>query len=145
MNLALDQIGFPLCTGDVMAGNRRWCLSLAEWQERFSAWIRSTDPEAVLHAAIFFDFRPVYGDATLAERLRDWFFRHARDAAVPPDGAERPWNRPPLGIIRDFRFETRRDLPHTLDLKLYGLRPSSKRPGSTVWPMASRRPIRSTG
>lgn len=53
-----------------MAGNRRWCLSLAEWRAQFSAWIGNTDSEAVLNSAIFFDFRPVYGDATLINRLR---------------------------------------------------------------------------
>ena len=31
--------------------------------------------------------------------------------------------RPPLGLIRDFRFDRSEEFPHTLDLKLYGLRP----------------------
>ncbi len=31
--------------------------------------------------------------------------------------------RPPLGLLRDFRFDDSADFPHTIDLKLYGLRP----------------------
>jgi CBS domain-containing protein len=48
VNCTLDRCGFPLCKGNIMAGNRRWCLSLAEWRAQFSAWIGNTDPEAVL-------------------------------------------------------------------------------------------------
>jgi putative nucleotidyltransferase DUF294 len=28
VNRTLDRCGFPLCKGNIMAGNRRWCLSL---------------------------------------------------------------------------------------------------------------------
>ncbi len=31
--------------------------------------------------------------------------------------------QPPLGLLRDFRFDHSADFPHTLDLKVYGLRP----------------------
>ena len=125
VNRMLDRCGFPLCKGDIMAGNPRWCLSLAEWQAQFSAWIRNTDPQAVLNSAIFFDFRPVFGDATLAERLRAWLLGVTQ--ATPrfllqmAQGALA--TRPPLGVIHDFRFDDAPDYPHTIDLKLYGLRP----------------------
>ena len=125
INQTLDRCGFPLCKGDIMAGNRRWCLSLAEWQEQFSAWIRNTDPVAILHSAIFFDFRAVFGDAALADRLRTWLLPLTQ--ATPrfllqmAQGALA--TQPPLGLVRDFRFDDSRDFPHTIDLKLYGLRP----------------------
>ena len=125
VNQALDRCGFPLCRGDIMARNPRWCLSLTEWQLQFSAWIRNTDPEAVLNSAIFFDFRPVFGDATLADRLRSWLLPLTQ--ATPrfllqmAQGALA--TRPPLGLLRDFRFDHSAEFPHTLDLKVYGLRP----------------------
>jgi signal-transduction protein with cAMP-binding, CBS, and nucleotidyltransferase domain len=46
VNRTLDRCGFPLCKGNIMAGNRRWCLSLAEWRAQFSAWIGNTDPRS---------------------------------------------------------------------------------------------------
>ena len=55
-----------------MAGNRSWCLSLADWQNRFSSWMEVPEPEAIMHSAIFFDFRPVYGSYDLADSLRNW-------------------------------------------------------------------------
>jgi CBS domain-containing protein len=125
VNRTLDRCGFPLCKGNIMAGNPRWCLALPEWQAQFSAWIRNTDPEAVLNSAIFFDFRPVFGDAALADRLRTWLL--GVTSATPrfllqmAQGALS--TRPPLGLIRDFVFDDSAQFPHTIDLKLYGLRP----------------------
>ncbi|MDQ2962638.1 MAG: DUF294 nucleotidyltransferase-like domain-containing protein [Pseudomonadota bacterium] len=125
VNHTLDHCGFPLCKGNIMAGNPRWCLSLKEWEAQFSAWIRNTDPEAVLNSAIFFDFRPVFGDASLTDRLRTWLLEITR--ATPRFLLQMAQcalsTRPPLGLVRDFVFDDSLEFPHTLDLKLYGLRP----------------------
>jgi len=70
VNRRLADCGFPLCRGEVMAGNPAWCLSLEEWRECFIDWVRRPDPQALLNASIFFDLAPLYGDAGLAEKLR---------------------------------------------------------------------------
>ena len=44
-----------------MARNPRWCLSLPEWERVFAGWIDRGDPESLLAASIFFDFRPLWG------------------------------------------------------------------------------------
>jgi len=69
VNKDLDRCGFPLCKGNIMASNPQWCLSLDEWKEQFSSWIRVPQPEALLNATIFFDFRPLFGKADLAEAM----------------------------------------------------------------------------
>src|SRR6185436_10214726 len=46
VNRGLDACGFPLCRGEIMAGNPKWCLSLHEWRTAFSHWINHGDPEA---------------------------------------------------------------------------------------------------
>lgn len=122
INRKLDACGFPLCQGNIMAGNPMWCLSLEEWQRKFSGWIRVTEPEALLLASIFFDFRPIYGYDDLCGSLREWlieachsspiFLRHMASNALQC--------QPPLGIIRDFVFDKSREFPHTIDLKMYG-------------------------
>ena len=48
------------------------CLSVDEWRAKFAGWVREPTPTALLNANIFFDFRPLFGNATLAERLRNW-------------------------------------------------------------------------
>jgi CBS domain-containing protein len=72
VNNGLAEIGFPLCKGGVMAMNDKWCRSADEWRESLSNWFRSPQPEALLDANIFFDFRGLYGETRLAEDLRAW-------------------------------------------------------------------------
>lgn len=72
VNQALDRLGFPLCKGGVMAMNADWCMSATEWREEIQSWIRTPNPEALLKAHTFFDFRPIAGDLGLAHSLRRW-------------------------------------------------------------------------
>jgi CBS domain-containing protein len=126
-NRILDQCGFPLCKGNIMARNPKWCLTLEEWQETFGHWMRSANAEALLNAAIFFDFRPLHGDAGLAQSLRDWLSPHV--AAQPLFLLQMANNalqvRPPLGLLRDFVKDDgdAGAYPGTIDLKKYGARP----------------------
>jgi CBS domain-containing protein len=121
VNQDLAACGFPLCDGEVMAGNPRWCLSGGEWLEGFTTWVRTPEPEALLNATIFFDFRPIAGEAALAVELRrslgeltrgnEIFLRMmAANALAAP---------PPLGRLRDFVTEGEGG---TVDLKKYGSR-----------------------
>ncbi len=85
VNERLDACGFLLCRGGVMASNPRWCLTLQAWQSTFSRWMDVPEPDAILNAAIFFDLRPLHGDAALAERLRSWLLGAVADRPrVPP-------------------------------------------------------------
>lgn len=122
INQALDRCGFPLCKGNIMAGNPAWCLSLEEWQRRFANWIDSGGPEALLHGAIFFDFRALHGDASLADALRQWLMRHARGTPrfLHQMAANALQRRPPLGWLRDFITSGDGDCRETIDLKLNG-------------------------
>lgn len=124
VNQRLDACGFPLCKGKVMASNPQLCLSVEEWQQRFASWLRSSTPQALLDATIYFDFRPIFGAEELAERLRDWLRQHIPGATLflrfMAENALRV--RPPLGMIRDFSFDDHKQFPHTIDLKGSGTR-----------------------
>lgn len=125
VNARLDACGFPLCKGDIMAGNPEWCLSADAWQRRFTQWIDHGTPEALLHASIFFDFRPLAGDASLAFDLRAWLSRAAQKNPrfLHQMAGNALRNRPPLGVVRDFVLSDDQAHPHTLDLKLTGATP----------------------
>lgn len=125
VNQALAACGFPLCKGEIMASNPKWCLSAEEWRARFLGWISHAEPVALLNASIFFDFRPLYGDAGLSDSLRDWLLDHTVGSALflRLMAANALQSRPPLGLIRDFVFDKKGDHPRTLDLKLHGVRP----------------------
>jgi len=77
VNEALDVCGYPLCKGNVMASNPDCCRTQAEWLERFEHWIDQGAPEDLLNASIYFDFRPLVGDASLAQPMRELVTRHA--------------------------------------------------------------------
>jgi CBS domain-containing protein len=122
-NDGLAELGFPLCPGNIMASNPEHCLEATEWRERFGGWMREPTPEALLGANIFFDFRPLAGNAGLAENLRAWltelaagnrlFLRMLVHNALQAE--------PPLGVIRKFRTDDG-EHPGTIDLKTHGTR-----------------------
>ena len=70
INEALDACGFPLCKGGVMAGEPRCCLRQRDWLARFDEWIGRGEPEDLLEASIFFDMRPIAGEAARVVPLR---------------------------------------------------------------------------
>ena len=72
----LERAGYPLCSGDVMARNPRWCKPVSVWKQYFTDWIGLPEPQQLLDFTIFFDFRPVYGAMDIAQDLR----RHVFDA-----------------------------------------------------------------
>lgn len=119
----LEQCGYPLCPGDIMASNPRWRKSLEQWQEHFSGWIDRPTPEALLNSNIFFDLRVVAGEESLLtpllrllqERLpkADLFLALLTQAAVR--------SAPPIGFFRRFLVDSRGDHQHELDMKHRGV------------------------
>jgi CBS domain-containing protein len=101
-----------------MARNPRWCVTGLEWRRVFDDWIRNNDPEALLNASIFFDFRPLYGEARLAGELRESVLRQtkANRTFLRALGETALRLRPPLGLISDFTEDE-------IDLKALGARP----------------------
>jgi CBS domain-containing protein len=117
VNQGLAAAGFPLCKGEIMARNPRWCLSAQDWRRVFDDWIRNPQPQALLHASIFFDLRPLAGETRLAGALRE--------AVLAQASASRSFQRalaqsalesaPPLGLLSSFAAAE-------LDLKASGAR-----------------------
>jgi CBS domain-containing protein len=124
VNLALDACGFPLCKGEIMAGNPKWCLSAAEWRVRFGDWIRNPDPDALLNANIFFDFRALWGEAKLAHELRAWLNGMTRDDQrfLRMMAQNALQSEPPLGFFGDFQTGGTGAERGTIDLKAQGTR-----------------------
>ncbi|MEO5336136.1 MAG: DUF294 nucleotidyltransferase-like domain-containing protein [Magnetospirillum sp. WYHS-4] len=116
---ALDGAGVPFCKGDVMVTNPQWRRSLSEWQEEITGWVRGADGSALLNIDIFLDFRPVFGDLTLAENLRDELISRARVSAPflhALAGTVSDIN--PLGLFNRFKL-----VEGKLDLKRNGVWP----------------------
>ena len=67
----LDTMGYSFCKGNIMAKNPQWCKPLSTWETYFKNWIATPDPQNLLDASIFFDFRTVYGDEIFTEKLKN--------------------------------------------------------------------------
>jgi CBS domain-containing protein len=69
VNQGLDDCGYPLCKGGIMASNPLWCMSGRQWLEKIASWIEHGTPEDLLRANTFFDLRALAGNEHLAEPL----------------------------------------------------------------------------
>jgi len=67
----LHEVGYKYCDGGIMAENPKWTQPVDGWKNYFSGWINDSDPQSILEASIFFDFRCVFGDETLVNELRN--------------------------------------------------------------------------
>ncbi|MDM8518411.1 DUF294 nucleotidyltransferase-like domain-containing protein [Anaerolineales bacterium HSG6] len=113
----LLQAGFPLCPGGYMATN--WHKPLAHWKALFKKWILTPEPQALLEAAIFFDFRAVHGDLSvkslddiiLEARSDKLFLAHLARSALQ--------FVPPLGVL----WGIRKDKKGRVNLKKGGITP----------------------
>ncbi len=119
----LVRCGFPVCPADYMASNPLWCQPVRVWKKYFSTWIYTPTPDAVLKSLIFFDFRPLHGEFSLAGEVRDSlnsilegqmiFLGYMANTIIR--------NSPPVGFFRSFLVE--KEGPHKdhLNLKVKGL------------------------
>ncbi|MFO1322620.1 MAG: DUF294 nucleotidyltransferase-like domain-containing protein [Burkholderiales bacterium] len=125
VNEALDRCGYPLCKGGVMAMNPLWCASLAEWKASFANWIDRGDPQSLLASSVFFDFRPLWGAAELAQALRaDVAPRAAANARFQKQLAVNAGhNRPPLSWRGEIVESEDASGAEGLDIKLFGSMP----------------------
>jgi CBS domain-containing protein len=122
VNHTLDLCGFPLCKGNIMASNPDLCLPLDVWRTRFLEWMHAMSPEALLRSMIFFDFRPLWGDYSLADQLRKWLAEAAQGRALFLRSLAEVGlrARAPIGFFGDF--VTGGADASTIDLKLQGTR-----------------------
>jgi CBS domain-containing protein len=121
VNEGLDQCGFPLCKGNVMASNPKYCRRQSEWIKRCAGWIEAGSPQDLLDSSIFFDFRALSGNVSLAQGVSDYVSMAA--AATPRFVALLATNamnwKVPLTMFGGLDT-TEVDGKQTLDFKLNG-------------------------
>jgi len=95
-----------------------WCKPLEEWLALFSDWIDRPEPQALVEAGIFFDFRPVYGELSL-EPLEQRMMSAQRNGIFLAYLAQAANAfAPPLGFFNRLRSEG-----GYIDLKKGGVAP----------------------
>jgi len=101
VNQHLDEVGYGLCPGNIMASNPEYSKSLGEWKRQLTHVIEQPTEKAARWANIVLDFDTLYGDDDLTVALRKHVFEAIRTpsrllAMMVQDDAE---GRPPLGLF----------------------------------------------
>ena len=124
-NAALAECGFPLCKGNIMAGNPALTLTSMQWQTQFANWIERGDPQGLLKANIFFDMRPLWGNSALAENLQqDVLARAAANQRFQKQLADNARSvEPPLNWLGNLSATNAVEGQQVIDLKRFGIRP----------------------
>lgn len=121
----LADCGYALCSGEIMATNRKWRKTLDEWRDCFADWIDNPNPEALLNSCIFFDLDGVCGQTKWAEQLKSFIIRRARKnnrflACLARNALNRT---PPLGFFKNFVMEKDGRHNNSINLKRRGTAP----------------------
>lgn len=123
--LMLEEVGFEKDQAGIMASNSKWCLSPKEWETLFDKWVTQPEPEAILHATIFFDFRVSAGSKELGDELREFLNQRLKNAdlfkvLLAKDALKTP---APLSFFRNLVLEKDGLYKDCFDLKLRALLP----------------------
>ena len=115
----LDAAGYKFCTGECMAKNPKWCQPLTNWKKYFHNWIYNGTPEDLLNSSIFFDFKGVWGELSLTDRLRSFlmasvekrpgFLRYLTENAM--------YFKPPIGLFGKLVVETKGEHKDAFNIK----------------------------
>ncbi len=121
----LVEAGFKRCPGDIMASNPKWNQPLASWKRCFSGWIHEPEQIAVMHTNIFFDFRPVYGEQSLAAELKGHIFESIKvdRSFLSFFALNATRNPPPLSFFRNMIVERSGEHRDAFDIKARAMMP----------------------
>lgn len=117
--------GFAIDPRGRCATDPRWRLPLSQWKERYTEWVSRPVRNKIVRLTSQFDFRPVAGDASLADALRT-HLRGCIDANpdfIPLLAANAVANLPPVTIFRDSVMDQSGTLQTAIDTKLHLLLP----------------------
>lgn len=116
----LDSAGVPYCKGGVMARNRQWRRSVADWRRTVDTWVTRHRPEDILNTDIFFDARVVHGSWELGEQVLSHAFAVAASSRQFLQLLEMNAAKvtTPIGWFGRFRLTGGR-----MDLKMGGIMP----------------------
>jgi signal-transduction protein with cAMP-binding, CBS, and nucleotidyltransferase domain len=123
-NQRLDQAGFPLCPGGIMARNPLWRKTARQWRDQMGIWSNRRAGAALLFGDIVFDFRPAGGDEAEAASLRQHLagLLASRPAWLAAMAAQNSSLQVGLTLFGGFADDEPGPGSRT-DLKLHGLMP----------------------
>ena len=122
VNLHLERSGIPRCKAGVIAANKEWRHTPAQWEERFRRWMGEGTWVGGAMVAISFDYRAVAGPLEI-EPVFDRLIRAASEQGkfIKRIGTTALEARPPTGFVRDTVIHRGSGAAEALDIKQGGI------------------------
>lgn len=128
VNGALERCGYQ--PSEVVAREPRWRGPLRTWRRTYREWILASDDADLVPTPLFFDLRPLYGEASLVEALRETIEDALNVQAMDEERRLLPMlarqavaERPPLSIFRRFLLERSGENKYRFDIRRRGVLP----------------------
>lgn len=124
LNPILEEAGYILCPGDIMARNPMFRQSLSGWKRQVSHMARYPNEKAARWSNIVFDFNTLYGDDDLTCLLREHVLTELgkRTALLEFMVEADAEGRPPLGWFNRLITNGDAEQKGKIDIKRNGLR-----------------------
>ncbi len=119
----LANCGYPPCCKDTMVIIQERCMSLSAWKSFFDQLMSETNPNGLISNDNLFDFRSGYGDADLADGLRQHIYSRLkqRDSITTTLATNCINTKNPLSFFNNFIVEKNGEHKNKLDIKKQGL------------------------
>ncbi len=119
----LARCDFPLCPGDYMAVNKKWCQPLSTWKHYYKKWVANPEYDRLLNISVFLEIRSIYGYQEFENELRDAMHLNIRQnpsflTSLVNDSVN---THPPLGIFNSLVLEKSGENKKTLNVKKYAI------------------------
>lgn len=115
---------------DVVARQPEWRRPVRQWKHAYREWILQADSRTLTSAALFFDLRSIYGDASLVEEMRRDIVDALNVQALDTSrhffrmmAANALTRKPPVSFLGRFQLERRGEHRGTFDIRERGVLP----------------------
>ncbi|MDD2790026.1 MAG: putative nucleotidyltransferase substrate binding domain-containing protein [Sulfurimonas sp.] len=121
LNAALLDIGYPICSGNVMVSNEFWRRDVKGYKALIESWNGNLSEESLQVMSIFLDAKCVCGNAALLEELQEYLHENfsAGDDLLAHMAKAVLTFETPLSMFSSFVLEKSHD--NKLDLKKGGI------------------------
>jgi CBS domain-containing protein len=121
VNVALLELGFPKCNGNIMVSNPFWRKSVKDYKINIETWVDSLDEEDLKNLSIFLDAKCVAGNCDFFDEVKDYLYAtfENRDDVLAHMAKTILYFETPISLFSGF--VTDKSHENRLDLKKGGI------------------------
>ncbi len=121
---AMNEAGYPYCTGNIMGQNPDWRKRITDWKTHISKIFNEPGPFTVRHVTLLFDSAFLYGSRSLFNIYSEYSYQVLSknfNVIRQMHDEEEGRHKVPLGFFNTFITEKDREHKKIIDMKRSGL------------------------